>query len=211
MLGFRGASRYYDDRYRAGFALECAAIKRVRNVMGLTNVKTMIPFCRTVAEARKVFAEMEVNGLKQGENGLEIYAMCEIPSNVVRAEDFLRVFDGYSIGSNDLTQLILGIDRDSGAIAALFDEEDAAVKDMIAAVIKTASKTGKPIGICGQAPSDKPEFAAWLVKQGITSISLTPDSSLRARQYISEAEKDRRHDAKDYAVAGGKGAQRARV
>jgi pyruvate,water dikinase len=189
MLGFRGASRYYDERYREGFALECAALKRVREEMGLNNVKVMIPFCRTVKEARMVIDEMAKNGLRQGENGLEIYAMCELPSNVVSARAFLQIFDGYSIGSNDLTQLVLGIDRDSGTIAGLFDEEDAAVKDMTAAAINEAKNAGKPIGICGQAPSDKPEFAAWLVSQGITSISLTPDASLRARQFIYNAEK----------------------
>jgi pyruvate,water dikinase len=188
MIGWRGASRYYDDRYRDGFALECAALKRVRDEMGLTNVKVMIPFCRTVGEARKVVAEMAKNGLEQGANALEIYAMCELPSNVVRARDFLGIFDGYSIGSNDLTQLVLGIDRDSGTIAGLFDEDDPAVKDMIAAAIAAAREVGKPIGICGQAPSDKPEFAAWLVHEGITSISLNPDSVLRTRKFVAAAE-----------------------
>jgi pyruvate,water dikinase len=189
MLGWRGASRYYDKRYRAGFALECAALKRVREEMGLTNLKVMIPFCRTPQEARKVLAEMAKNGLKQGINGLEVYAMCELPSNVVRARDFLEIFDGYSIGSNDLTQLILGIDRDSGTISGLFDEEDEAVKEMISAVIGVAQKMGKPIGICGQAPSDKPGFAAWLVEQGITSISLNPDSAIKTSLVIADAEK----------------------
>jgi pyruvate,water dikinase len=190
MLGWRGASRYYDERYRKGFALECAALKRVRDEMGLTNLKAMIPFCRTVAEARKVVDEMRQNGLVQGENDFEIYGMCELPSNVVRARDFLKVFDGYSIGSNDLTQLVLGIDRDSATIATLFDEEDAAVKDMIAAAIKAANEAGKPIGICGQAPSDIPDFAAWLVSQKITSISLNPDSAFRVREFIAKAESD---------------------
>ena len=189
MLGWRGASRYTDERYRDGFALECAALKRVRNRMGLVNVKAMIPFCRTVGEAGKVVAEMAKNGLKQGDDNLEIYAMCELPSNVVRAGDFLKVFDGYSIGSNDLTQLVLGIDRDSGTIAGLFDEEDAAVKDMISAVIKAAREAGKPIGICGQAPSDRPEFAAWLVSEGITSVSLNPDSAIKTALVIAEAER----------------------
>ncbi len=188
MLGWRGASRYTDERYRDGFALECAALKRVRDAMGLVNVKAMIPFCRTVKEAEKVVAEMAKNGLKQGDNNLEIYAMCELPSNVVRAGDFLKVFDGYSIGSNDLTQLVLGIDRDSGTIAGLFDEEDAAVKDMISAVIKAAREAGKPIGICGQAPSDRPEFAAWLVSEGITSVSLNPDSAIKTALVIAKAE-----------------------
>jgi pyruvate,water dikinase len=188
MLGWRGASRYYDERYRAGFALECEALRRVRDEMGLTNVKIMIPFCRTVGEAKKVIAEMAKNGLTQGENRLEIYAMCELPSNVVRAKDFLEIFDGYSIGSNDLTQLILGIDRDSGTINSLFDEEDEAVKDMISAAIRAAHEAGKPIGICGQAPSDKPAFAAWLVEQGITSISLNPDSAIKTTFVIANAE-----------------------
>lgn len=188
MIGWRGASRYYDERYKAGFALECAALKRVRDDMGLTNLKVMIPFCRTAKEARKVVDEMAANGLKQGENGLEIYAMCEIPANVVRAHDFLEIVDGYSIGSNDLTQLVLGIDRDSATISGLFDEDDPAVKDMIAGAIAAAHVAGKPIGICGQAPSDKPEFAAWLVSLGIDSISLNPDSVFRARKYIAEAE-----------------------
>lgn len=188
MLGFRGASRYYDERYREGFALECAALKRVRDRMGLTNVKLMIPFCRTVPEAKKVIDEMAKNGLRQGENDLEIYAMCELPSNAVAAYAFLQIFDGFSIGSNDLTQLVLGVDRDSGTIAGLFDEEDEAVKELIAHTIMTAKISGKPIGICGQAPSDKPEFAAWLVSHGISSISLNPDSAMRARQYIKAAE-----------------------
>lgn len=188
MLGFRGASRYYDERYRAGFALECAALKRVREDMGLMNVRIMIPFCRTVDEAKKVITEMAANGLVQGENGLEIYAMCEIPSNVVSADKFLKIFDGYSIGSNDLTQLVLGIDRDSGTISSLFDEEDDAVKDMIAAAITSAKKAGKPIGICGQAPSDRPGFADWLVRQGITSISLNADSVIRTRRNVYKAE-----------------------
>jgi pyruvate,water dikinase len=188
MLGFRGASRYTDDRYREGFALECEALKRVRDEMGLTNLKVMIPFCRTVKEAREVLDEMAKNGLTQGENGLEVYAMCELPSNVIRAKDFLEIFDGYSIGSNDLTQLVLGIDRDSGTIAGLFDEEDDAVKDMISAAIKAAKEMGKPIGICGQAPSDKPEFAAWLVREGIDSISLIPDTAVKTTFVIADAE-----------------------
>lgn len=191
MLGWRGASRYYDKRYRAGFALECAAIKRVRDEMGLTNLKVMIPFCRTVQEAENVLAEMAENNLRQRENDLEVYAMCELPSNVVRAKDFLEIFDGYSIGSNDLTQLVLGIDRDSGTIAHLFDEEDDAVKDMIAAAISAAKKAGKPIGICGQAPSDKPKFAEWLVKQEIDSISLNPDSAVKTIYVIAQAERAR--------------------
>lgn len=188
MLGFRGASRYYDARYAAGFALECAALLRVRRDMGLTNVKIMIPFCRTVAEARRVVTVMAGHGLKQGEQELEIYGMCELPSNVIRADEFLRVFDGYSIGSNDLTQLVLGLDRDSGTVSHLFDERDVAVMGLIAQVIVEARRAGKPIGICGQAPSDFPDFARWLVKQGITSISLNPDTAIKTTLVIAEAE-----------------------
>jgi pyruvate,water dikinase len=188
MLGFRGASRYYDDRYADGFALECAALLRVRRDMGLKNVKVMIPFCRTVAEGKRVVASMAQNGLKQGEDGLEIYAMCELPSNVVRARDFLEVFDGYSIGSNDLTQLVLGLDRDSGTVAYLFDERDESVRDMIAEVIETARRMEKPIGICGQAPSDYPDFARWLVECGINSISLNPDTVIKTTLVIAQAE-----------------------
>jgi pyruvate,water dikinase len=188
MLGFRGASRYYDLRYADGFALECAALLRVRKEMGLTNVKIMIPFCRTVGEAKRVIEMMAQHGLQQSEEGLEIYAMCELPSNVVRADEFLRVFDGYSIGSNDLTQLILGIDRDSGTISHLFDENDRAVLSMIAQVIDEAHRAGKPIGICGQAPSDFPDFARWLVEQGITSISLNPDVAIKTHLVIADEE-----------------------
>ncbi len=188
MLGFRGASRYYDERYAEGFALECAALLRVRQDMGLTNVKVMIPFCRTVDEAKRVIEVMAQHGLKQGKGGLEIYGMCELPSNVISAEEFLRVFDGYSIGSNDLTQLVLGLDRDSGTVAHLFDENDRAVMGMIAQVIDEAHRAGKPIGICGQAPSDFPDFAGWLVEQGITSISLNPDVAIKTRLAIAAAE-----------------------
>jgi len=188
MLGFRGASRYYDPRYAAGFALECAALRRVRRELGLTNVKVMIPFCRTVAEAEKVLSVMAENGLRRGEDGLEVYAMCEIPANVMLAEEFLNVFDGFSIGSNDLTQLTLGIDRDSGTVAHLFDESNEAVRRMIAHVIVAARHMGRPIGICGQAPSDYPDFAAWLVEQGITSISLNPDTVLKTTRIIADAE-----------------------
>jgi pyruvate,water dikinase len=188
MLGFRGASRYYDERYAEGFALECDALYRVRREMGLTNVKVMIPFCRTIGEAKRVIEVMAANGLKQGEAGLEVYAMCEIPANAVLAHEFLKVFDGYSIGSNDLTQLVLGLDRDSGTVAHLFDERNAAVKLMIAQVIEAASRAGKPIGICGQAPSDYPEFAVWLVERGITSISLNPDTAIKTAIVIASAE-----------------------
>lgn len=188
MLGFRGASRYYDERYAQGFALECEALLRVRRDMGLANVKVMIPFCRTVAEGKRVISTMAQHGLKQHEDGLEIYAMCELPSNVVRARDFLQVFDGYSIGSNDLTQLVLGLDRDSGTVAHLFDERDDAVLDMIAEVIQAAKDARKPIGICGQAPSDHPDFAEWLVQQKINSISLNPDTAIKTTLLIAQAE-----------------------
>ncbi len=191
MLGFRGASRYYDPRYRAGFALECRAMRKVREDMGLTNLKLMIPFCRTVEEARLVQEEMAQYGLKRGENGLDLYVMCEIPSNVILAEDFAEVFDGFSIGSNDLTQLTLGVDRDSEIVARLFDERNPAVKKFIASVIQTAKAKGKKIGICGQAPSDYPEFAAFLVEQGIDSISLNPDAVLKTTVTILEKEKAR--------------------
>ena len=188
MLGFRGASRYYDERYTDGFALECAALVRARKEMGLTNIKIMIPFCRTVEEAKKVIAVMAGHGLKQGEDGLEIYGMCELPSNIKLADEFLRIFDGYSIGSNDLTQLVLGIDRESGTVAHLFDENDRAVMDMIAEVIEEAHRMRKPIGICGQAPSDFPDFARWLVEQGITSIALNPDCAIETTLVIAKKE-----------------------
>ena len=164
-------------------------MKKVREEMGLTNVKLMIPFCRTVNEGRLVQAEMAKHGLKRGESGLEIYVMCEIPSNVILADDFAGLFDGFSIGSNDLTQLVLGVDRDSGIVAHLFDERNEAVKSMIAAVIKAAKARGRKIGICGQAPSDYPEFARFLVEQGIDSISLNPDSVMKTTLAILETEK----------------------
>ncbi|MGB7926029.1 MAG: phosphoenolpyruvate synthase [Pyrinomonadaceae bacterium] len=188
MLGFRGASRYYDDRYREGFRLECAALHRVREEMGLVNVKAMIPFCRTVEEGERVIALMAQYGLSQGDHGLEIYAMCELPANVVFADEFLRVFDGYSIGSNDLTQLALGLDRDSEMVAHLFDERNGAVERMVAMAIDAAHRAGKKIGICGQAPSDYPEFARFLVERGITSISLNPDTVIQTTAVIVEAE-----------------------
>jgi pyruvate,water dikinase len=188
MIGFRGASRYYDERYRRAFALECQAMKKVRDEMGLRNLKLMVPFCRTVEEGRKVIAEMESHGLVRGRDGLEVYVMCEIPSNVVLAEDFADVFDGFSIGSNDLTQLILGVDRDSEIVAHVFDERNAAVKKMIASVIRSAKAKGRKIGICGQAPSDYPDFAKFLVEQGIDSMSLTPDAVLRTTISVLEME-----------------------
>lgn len=191
MIGFRGASRYYDERYREGFALECRAMHKVREVMGLENVKLMVPFCRTVDEGRRVIAEMRKNGLVQGERGLEVYVMCEIPSNVILAEEFAQVFDGFSIGSNDLTQLTLGVDRDSDLVAHLFDERNEAVMRTIAQVIAAAHVAGRKIGICGQAPSDYPDFARFLVTEGIDSLSLNPDSQLKTMLAIVELEKTR--------------------
>ena len=188
MIGFRGASRYCDARYADGFALECASLLRARRDLGLTNIKIMIPFCRTVDEGRRVLAAMAQNGLVQGRDGLEIYAMCEVPSNAILAEEFLRVFDGFSIGSNDLTQLTLGLDRDSATVAHLFDERNDAVRWLMARAIAAARTIGKPIGICGQAPSDYPEFAAWLVATGIDSISLNPDVVLAATVRVAAAE-----------------------
>ncbi len=189
MIGWRGASRYYDEKYREGYALECEAMRRVRNEMGLTNVILMIPFCRTPEEGQRVLAEMEKHGLKRGENNLQVYVMCELPSNVMLADEFSKVFDGFSIGSNDLTQLTLGLDRDSALVAHLFDERNHAVKRMVQQVIQTAKVHHRKIGICGQAPSDYPEFARFLVEQGIDSISLNPDSVLKTILEIAEAEK----------------------
>lgn len=176
MIGFRGASRYYDDRYREGFALECAAIRRVREDMGLTNVIVMIPFCRTLGEARAVLAEMEKHGLRRGEKGMQVYVMCEIPNNVILADEFSDLFDGFSIGSNDLTQLTLGVDRDSDLLTHLFDERDPGVKWLIETVIAKAHAKGRKVGICGEAPSNYPDFAEWLAAVGIDSMSLNPDS-----------------------------------
>ncbi|OFX06625.1 MAG: phosphoenolpyruvate synthase [Alphaproteobacteria bacterium RIFCSPHIGHO2_12_FULL_66_14] len=188
MIGFRGASRYYSPRYRAGFALECQAIRRLREEMGFANVIVMIPFCRSVAEADRVLAVMAESGLRRGEKGLEVYVMCEIPSNVILAKAFAARFDGFSIGSNDLTQLTLGVDRDSEALAELFDEQDDAVKWMIENVIREAHKAGAKIGLCGQAPSDHPEFAEFLVTCGIDSISVSPDSFLAVKRRVAAAE-----------------------
>lgn len=188
MLGFRGASRYYDERYRDGFALECRALRRVREELGFRNVIIMIPFCRTPEEADKVLAVMAEHGLSRQKANLQVYMMCEIPSNVVLAEEFACRFDGFSIGSNDLTQLVLGVDRDSGLLAGLFDERNEAVKRMIAETIDKAHRAGIKVGICGQAPSNYPDFAAFLVKQGIDSISLNPDSFVRVVAQIAEVE-----------------------
>ena len=192
MIGFRGACRYYDESYREGFGLECLAMKKVRDEMGLTNVKLMIPFVRTVKEGGLVVAEMRKYGLIQGQNGLELYMMCEVPSNVILADEFSEVFDGFSIGSNDLTQLVLGLDRDSEKVSHIFDERDDAVKRMIQLVIERAKKNGKKIGICGQAPSDYPEFAEFLVRCGIDSISLNPDTVLKMTEKILQVEKELR-------------------
>ncbi|MGE0683751.1 MAG: phosphoenolpyruvate synthase [Candidatus Binatia bacterium] len=189
MIGFRGASRYGDPRYREGFLLECRAMKKVREEMGLTNVKLMIPFCRTVEEGKNVLAVMAEAGLRRNENGLEIYVMCEIPANVILTEEFAQIFDGFSIGSNDLTQLTLGLDRDSAIVAHLFDERNPAVLRLIADVIRRAHACGRKVGICGQAPSDYPEFARFLVRCGIDSISLNPDTVLKTTQDIVEMER----------------------
>ncbi len=188
MIGFRGASRYYSPRYREAFDLECRAIGKLRDELGFRNVVMMIPFCRSVAEARRVLEVMTENGLKRGDDGLQVYVMCEIPSNVILAKQFAQHFDGFSIGSNDLTQLTLGVDRDSGELAQLFDEQDDAVKWMIGSVIAEARKAGAKIGICGQAPSDHPDFAKFLVDCGIDSISVSPDSFVAVKQKVAEAE-----------------------
>jgi pyruvate,water dikinase len=188
MLGWRGASRYYDPGYRDGFALECRAIRRLREEMGFDNVILMIPFCRTPAEADRVLEVMRENGLERGKAGLQVYVMCEVPSNVILAEEFAKRFDGFSIGSNDLTQLTLGIDRDSDRLANLFDERDPAVVWMIEQVIARAHKAGCKVGLCGQAPSNHPDFAKVLVTAGIDSMSCTPDSFFAVKANVAEAE-----------------------
>jgi pyruvate, water dikinase len=189
MIGLRGASRYLHPDYVDAFNLECEALLYVRQKMGLTNVQLMVPFCRTTTEAQAVIDALAKNGLKQGENGLKIWCMCELPSNVFAIDDFARIFDGFSIGSNDLTQLVLGVDRDSGDLAHVFDEENAAVKSAIREAIQGSRRNGRPVGLCGQAPSDKPKFAEFLVSEGIDSISLTPDSVIATIQVVAEAEK----------------------
>jgi len=189
MIGFRGAARYGHPAYAEGFALECAAMKRVRDEMGLTNVKLMIPFCRRVPEAQQVLDAMTAHGLARGVNGLEVYVMCEIPNNVLQIDAFARLFDGFSIGSNDLTQLVLGVDRDSQLVAFDFDERDDGVKAMIAQAIAGAQRNGRHVGICGQAPSDYPDMAAWLVERGIDSISVTPDTLLAVTRSVLEVER----------------------
>lgn len=201
MLGFRGASRYYHEKYKEGFRLECLAMKKVREEMGFTNVKLMIPFCRTVEEGKKVVALMEEYGLKRGEHHLEIYVMAEIPSNVLQAPEFARVFDGFSIGSNDLTQLTLGLDRDSSVLSDLFDENNPSVKKLISSVIHDAHKAGVKIGLCGQAPSDFPEFAQFLISQGIDSISYNPDALLKGMENMLLAEKTIKPKLKKEAAA----------
>jgi pyruvate,water dikinase len=189
MLGFRGASRYARPAYAEGFALECAAMKRAREVMGLDNIKLMIPFCRRVEEGRSVIARMRELGLERGKAGLEIYVMCEIPNNVVLIDEFSKLFDGFSIGSNDLTQLTLGVDRDSAAVAFDFDERDAGVKEMIRLAVEGCRRNHRHSGLCGQAPSDFPEFAEFLVRLGIDSISLNPDALLKTTVHVLEVER----------------------
>ena len=190
MLGWRGASRYYDEKYKAAFALECKALVKVRREYGLTNVKVMVPFCRTVEEGQKVLEEMRKNGLERGRDNLQVYVMCEIPSNVILADEFCKIFDGFSIGSNDLTQLTLGVDRDSELVSRIYDEKNPAVKRLIESVIRTARQFNRKAGICGQAPSDFPEFAEFLVDCGIDSISLNPDTIIKTTVRIAEKEKN---------------------
>jgi pyruvate,water dikinase len=188
MMGWRGASRYYSEDYRPAFDMECEALRRVRQDFGLQNVKLMVPFCRTVEEGERVINILEENGLEQGQNGLEVYAMCEIPSNVLRADEFLDVFDGFSIGTNDLTQLTLGVDRDSELVNQVYDERDKSVKSLVKDVIDAAQERDKYIGICGQAPSDFPDFAEFLVEEGIHSMSLNPDTVIKTRVDVAEKE-----------------------
>ena len=189
MIGWRGASRYYDPKFKAAFSLECKAIRKVRGEMGLKNVVVMVPFCRTVEEGRLVLAEMKKNGLEKGKHGLRVYVMCEIPANVVLADEFSGIFDGFSIGSNDLTQLTLGLDRDSDLVSNLFDERNLAVKKMVALVIHKAKKNKRKIGICGDAPSTYMDFAQFLVRQGIDSISLSPDAVIKTTLAVLDIEK----------------------
>jgi pyruvate,water dikinase len=189
MLGWRGACRYYSEGYAEGFALECKALKKVREQIGLDNVVVMIPFCRTIEEAKKVLNVMKSHGLERGQNGLQIYMMSEIPSNVILAREFAKYFDGFSIGSNDLTQLILGVDRDSAELSYLFDEKNEAVKEAIRQIIDRAHQKGITVGFCGQAPSDDPAYSAFLVEAGIDSISVNPDSVIDVLKAVSKAEK----------------------
>ena len=199
MIGWRGASRYYDEKFKEAFKLECLALKKVRNEMGLTNVIPMVPFCRTPEEGRKTLKIMAQSGLvtnyTKTENAesavVPVYVMCEIPSNVLLAEEFLGIFDGMSIGSNDLTQLILGLDRDSGIVSHVSNELDPSVKKMVSEIIKLCNEKGKYIGICGQAPSDYPEFAKFIVEEGIHSISLNPDTVVKTTMALYEVEKNK--------------------
>jgi pyruvate, water dikinase len=190
MLGWRGASRYYSEGYREGFDLECRAVRFAREEIGLDNIVVMIPFCRSIEEADSVLKVLSENGLIRGRNGLEVYVMAEVPSNVILAEEFAERFDGFSIGSNDLTQLVLGVDRDSAALSALFDEQNKAVTIAIADLLAKARKSGTHTGICGQAPSDHPEFARFLVEHGIDSISVSPDSFLAVKQVVAQSERE---------------------
>jgi len=192
MIGFRGASRYIHPAYAEGFALECKALKRVRDVMGLTNLKVMVPFCRRLDEARRVLDAMASHGLGRGVNGLQVYVMCEIPNNVLLIDEFSELFDGFSIGSNDLTQLTLGVDRDSATVAESFDERDPGMLKMLKLAVEGAKRNNRHSGICGQAPSDHPEIAKYLVDLGIDSISLTPDTVLRTMRALAQIEADRR-------------------
>jgi pyruvate,water dikinase len=201
MLGFRGASRYVAESFRECFELECAAMRKVRDELGLTNVELMVPFVRTLGEARQVLSLLEKNGLKRGVNGLRIVMMCELPSNAVLADQFLDLFDGFSIGSNDLTQLTLGLDRDSGLVAEGFDERDEAVKVLLAAAIRACRKQNKYVGICGQGPSDHPDLARWLMEQGIESMSLNPDTVVSTWQALAEAPPPASNTGKKSAAA----------
>jgi pyruvate,water dikinase len=195
MLGFRGASRYISSSFRDCFELECRALRQVREEMGLTNIEIMVPFVRTVAEGKKVLDLLETNGLKRGDNGLRVIMMCEIPSNALLADQFLEHFDGFSIGSNDMTQMTLALDRDSGLIAEAFDERDPAVKQMLHLAIQACRKAGKYVGICGQGPSDHPDLAKWLVEEGIESLSLNPDTVVETWLYLAkEAAKSKSGD-----------------
>ncbi|HEX6237446.1 MAG TPA: putative PEP-binding protein, partial [Acidimicrobiales bacterium] len=203
MLGWRGASRYYVEGYREGFGLECRALRRVRDEMGLTNTVIMIPFCRTVEEADRVLEVMAEHGLLRGRNGLEVYVMAEIPANILLAEDFAERFDGFSIGSNDLTQLTLGVDRDSARLAPLFDERNPAVTSSIQALIAAAHGKQRKVGLCGQRPSDDPDFARLLVGAGIDSISVTPDSFLLVKDNVATAEREEGGDRADGEAGAG--------
>jgi pyruvate,water dikinase len=189
MIGWRGASRYYDENFKRAFELECLALRKARSEVGLTNIKVMVPFCRTPEEGKRVIDLMAEFGLVQGEEGLEIYVMCEIPSNVICADEFAELFDGFSIGSNDLTQLALGLDRDSSLVSHIYNERSTAVKRLVRQVIDVAKEKGRKIGICGQAPSDFPDFAEFLVECGIDSMSLIPDTVIKTRLLVAEKEK----------------------